>query len=131
MNTKSIILEQVAVAEFQRMEQYWGDRRKIHDDNVYSRMRNPISSATYEELLSIIMSLDCANRICVRTDSHTWLKKYTDKIRGNDLALIASLAKKDPLKRNYLEVRLRDITVSGFSSAIMEFGEKNGRITGY
>ena len=132
MDTKSICLEEVSIEEFQKLEDFWGDRRKINPSSVHSRLRNPIMAKDYPELLSMLIKMDYAHQICVREDAHSWAKGLVSTgISDDALEWMAKLAAQDKIKRNYLELKLKDPAVIDWRCAILEFTEYEGKIISY
>ncbi len=132
MNTKSICLEEVSVEEFQKLEDFWGDRRKIRPDSVHSRLRNPLMADTYIDLFHAMREMDYAHQICVRKNTYEWVKRLVGMgISDDELKRMAKLAAQDKVKRNYLELKLRDPAVMDLRCAILEFTEMDGGIVSY
>ncbi|MEM4254581.1 MAG: hypothetical protein QXR48_04330 [Candidatus Woesearchaeota archaeon] len=132
MDTRSICLEEVSVKEFQKLEDFWGDRRKINQSSVHSRLRNPLIADNYVELLYMLKSLDYADQICVRAGRWSWVKRYVRMgISDDELKWMARLASEDLIKRNYLELKLKDPASIDERRAIIEFTDHEGKIVSY
>ncbi|MEM4240212.1 MAG: hypothetical protein QXM31_01570 [Candidatus Woesearchaeota archaeon] len=132
MDTKSICLEEVSVEEFQRLENFWGDRRKINPGSVHSRLRNPIMADNYVQLLFMLKEMAYADQICVRASPAFWMKRYIKLgIRDAELRQMADFAAKDMIRRNYLELKLKDPASRDERRAILEFTEHEGMIVSY
>ena len=129
MNLTSIVLEEVTVADFNKLQQFWNKRINIWGENIYSRIRNPLRETNYERLLFQILEQEEIELLCVR-DGLTWLKRFTNRLKDSEVRSLAAIASRDKFKRNYLEAKFRK-NLGEASYGTMEFTEYRGEIVGY
>ncbi len=128
MYTKQIDLEEVTLDEFERMEDFWGKRRKKNSIGILSKVSTPIIETSYEELIYKICLHPRASIISVNLRG-TWLKMPARDMEDEDFQRFAEIAANDRYKRNYLEVKLQK--GSKDHRSVIGFTEWKGRIIGY
>jgi len=133
MDTKLIILEEVTLAEYERMEAFWSVGRRKRDCDGYFRLSNPVTwdNEDYEGLLFYLLEHKCSSLLSVNNHG-SWVrieKTETKKPSASKVAEMAEIACKDALKNNFLEISLK--SVNGGGPAIIGFVEFDKQIIGY
>ncbi len=128
----SIVLEGITPEGYKAREVFWGDDRIIKSGDVCYRLENPIcdSSDNYARLLWVLGKTPFVQRVDVRFGPKDWVHRFPDALADiTECRLLASVAQRDPKKRNYLEVFLGSTPYN--LSASVEFGEAGGEVVGY
>ena len=149
MYTNCIKLEESSFGEIKSISTFLRQKGpRYHDDDIYSRVYNPIMvrtnidnpSEAYEELIFMLLEHPLAYQICVNRPGGRWLKryKYLRGILQSDefIKLLSETASKDRFKDNFLEVKFKENPEvlerrNDFDRAIMSFREFGEDIIGY
>lgn len=128
MDTRSIVLEEITVQEFQEREKVWGDNRRINDQ-VLSSVQNPIKSLTYERLILELAETPGVRQLCVREGLY-WIRVLQAQMQARAKEL-AKIAGQDRFKKNYLNVVIGPPKEDLRNCSSIEFAEKDAEIVGY
>lgn len=130
MDTKSIVLEQVTLEQFRLLEKFWGDKRTARPDQIYARVRNPITAEYYDELFRDLLQTPRADRLSLLHRSQ-WLRCFTkNKFDPERIREMARIARADTRKINFLELSFYK-KGHRLAPPVIEFSEHEGMIVGY
>ena len=129
MDTTQIILEEVPLVEFTKMQQFWRKSTRLYQDDIYSRIRNPITETNYERLLFSLLDHPEADLLCVHNRGK-WEKRHNYDLTDPEIRELAKIASTDSRKRNFLEMKFNRKN-GWFKTATLEFIEYQGMIISY
>ena len=127
MNLKSMVLE-----EMDANEQFLHFSERDLEDPlaIYSRIVNPVSYDSYEELILGFLEHPRAFKLAVR-NSRDW-KSFLKQDIGKDIGKIMEILESDELKKNNLYFVFRDVKkVSNgeyIAPVVLHFDEYDGRL---
>jgi hypothetical protein len=143
MDLSKIILEPIKPSTFRMMHVYRGRKVNAPDNRKYARVLNSLEyegDRRYETMMEEFREHPFAFKISVKKREDDWTKKYLDPssfaasvkkredgwirryradgISNEDIALLARIAKGDPRKQGFLEIKLKEGHCSSWKDII-------------
>lgn len=140
MFTKEIKLEQISAEEFDKLSSIWGLTEKAKKGRNYHKIGNtivydsPSGQVDYNAFIRSIAEHPYALSIAVR-EGNEWHRPYVKDLTDEKITELSEIAKKDPKKQNFLELKLRRDRQFGDNvvgkQATIEFAEIGGALVCY
>ena len=131
MDLNSIVLEEITQEQFQNISFFWNKDIRMRNDDTYSQIVKPIIYEDYKQLIHEFVDAEYADEIAVFIDPKWWIKQYVRRITDKEIEKMAEIAKKDPHKRNYLELKFTEDSYLKLDRLELSFTECNEKIIGY